>query len=246
MKIHTKTLLAAATTAALVGVSAQAAIVFSDDFESPDVTAAQSDGNTSGAIDTVKWQRSDEGFGSTRQGTVDEAHGDFTEIGDGEQAYAFRYTNSGITTKDGLLGAAVAGATFTVTFDVVVDGHNGPADVTGDPSLDPMPYTAALVTFNGGLRDRMNGGGIGQETTSILATTSGATLSTDYTQVTFFYTIDAIDDAAVIGHDVALRFHGASYTAIIDNVSVDAVVPEPGSLALMGLGGLMMLRRRRK
>lgn len=222
------------TTAALLtaGTTTQAAVIFSDDFESPDVTAGQSDGNTSGAIDSTKWQRNTQGFGSNRQGTVDESHGDFTDPV-GEQAYAFRYTNSGITTKDGLIGALTSGETYTVSFDVVLDGHNS-----------TTPYSAALVTFNGGLRDRMNGGGIAQNTTAVLATATGNSTGDGlYTTVTFSYTADGTE--ATLGQDVALRFAGATSSAIIDNVSID-VVPEPGSLALLGLGGLLIGVRRRK
>ena len=215
--------------------SASAAVVFSDDFETPDVTAAQSDGNTSGAIDTNKWQKNTQGFGAGRQGTVDEAHGDFTDPV-GEQAYAFRYTNSGITTKDGLIGNLTSGYTYTISFDVVLDGHN-----------TTTPYNAALVTFNGGLRDRMNGGGIGQETTSILSTASGnATVDGLYTTIMFSYTSDGTE--GTLGHDVALRFQGATSSAIIDNVSIDVdtgEIPEPSTALFGGLGALLLLRRRR-
>lgn len=222
------------TPALLAASSANAALIFSDDFESPDVTAAQSDGNTSGAIDTAKWVKANQGFGSTRQGTVDEAHGDFTDPV-GEQAYAFRYTNSGITTLDGLIGALTPGTTYNISFDVVLDGHN-----------NTTPYSAALVTFNGGARNAMNSGGISQNTTLVLTTATGnATNDGLYTTVSFSYTTgDNAGDSAVLGHDVALRFAGATSSAIIDNVKVE-VVPEPGSLALLALGSLAIASRRR-
>lgn len=218
------------------------AIVFSDNFESPDVSAAQSDGNTSGAIDGSKWVRSNQGFGSNRQGTVDESHGDFTDPV-GEQAYAFRYTNSGITTVDGAIGALTEGLTYTVTFDVVLDGHNS-----------GTPFRASLVTFNGANRNDTRGGNnLGAGATSLLANITddgdgsaadgdaGVLVGTAYQTVSFSYTADGTE--STLGQDVALRFFGATNTAIIDNVSVE-VVPEPGSLALVALGGFLMIRRR--
>ena len=214
---------------------ASAAVVFTDDFETPDVTSAQSDGNTSGAINSDNWVKASNGFGSGRQGTVDEAHGDFTDPA-GEQAYAFRYTNSGITTTFGSIGSAAVGTVITVNFDVVMDGHNS-----------TTPYLAALVTFDGaGTRNRINGG-VSDNVSSVLATTSGnSTTDGSYTNVEFSYTIDSADDAAVIGHDIALRFDGATSTAIIDNVTVDVVAVPEASAALLGcLGALMLLRRRR-
>lgn len=228
-----------ATAALLAGLPAHGAIVFSDDFESPDVTGAQSDGNTSGAIDTAKWVKANQGFGSGRQGTVDESHGDFTDPV-GEQGYAFRYTNSGITSQTGVIGALTAGETYTVTFDVVLDGHN-----------NTTPYNAMLVTFNGGNRNDTRGGGT-TGTTSTLATVSSPsdglggniTVNTTYQTVTLTYTSDGTE--AELGHDVAVRFIGATSSAIIDNVSVDVLIPEPGSLALLGLGGLMVGYRRRR
>ena len=227
-----KVIATVATAALLAGLPAHGAIVFSDDFESPDVTGAQSDGNTSGAIDTAKWVRANQGFGSGRQGTVDESHGDFTDPV-GEQGYAFRYTNSGITSKDGVIGVLTAGTTYTVSFDVVLDGHN-----------NTTPYNVLLVTFNGGARNDTRGSGT-TGTTSLLASTSGnATGDGNYTTVTFDYTADGTEVS--IGHDVAVRFRGATSSAIIDNVSVDVLIPEPGSLALLGLGGLLVGYRRRR
>lgn len=227
-----------------------AAVVFTDDFETPDVTAADSNGNTSGEINTSNWVRATNGFGATRQGTVDEAHGDFSDPV-GEQAYAFRYTNSGITTAVGTVGSLATGQTITVTFDVVLDGHNS-----------GTPYSAYLTTFSGGTRNTMNTGGFGGAdvgTTSVLAGATGSYSGTTYNEISFSYTVgDAVIDSdggtggvnttfdsAVLGHDIALRFVGATNTAIIDNVTVDvAVVPEPAAALLGSLGFLGLLRRR--
>lgn len=222
------------------------ALVFFDDFESgsndaavvtttgaysqtPDVTGAQSDGNTSGGINTTLWVKGNQGFGSTRQGLVDETHGDFTDPV-GEQAYTFRYTNSGITTQSGLIGVLVAGSTYTVTFDVVLDGHNA-----------ANTYDAYLLTFNGGARNDTRGTA---GSTSTLARLNGTYGNATYQTFSFEYTADGTE--GTLGHDVALRFDGASNSAIIDNVTVDVVaVPESAAAMLGCLGGLILLRRRR-
>ena len=249
-KFHTTTLAIACAVGSMV--TANAAIVFTDDFETPDVDASQSTGNTSGAIDTAKWVKASDGFGSNRQGTVDESAGAFTDP-DGEQAYAFRYTNSGITTQDGMIGAYgtglwVTGAVITVTFDVVLDGHN-----------DGLAFTAALGTFTAGdtvARNDANGGLGGFLTdgaNSTLASFSGNAIAVgepgaaDYQQYSFTYAIDDLIEAgtATVGEDIVLRFWGATNTAIIDNVTVTAI-PEPSTTALIGLGGLALILRRRK
>ena len=226
------------------------AVVFLDDFEAGtnifssnqttggytntnDVTAAQSDQNTSGGYNQNIWIKASNGFGSNRQGLVDEAHGDFTDPV-GEQAYAFRYTNSGFTTVAGLLANATMGDQYTITFDVVVDGHNG-----------GNVYNTGLVTFaSGGSRNSIHG--LGDGATKILASTSGTYTGTTYQSVSFSYTIGDNDDSAVIGQDVALRFDGSTNAAIIDNVKVDYVaIPEPSVTLLGALGALFLLKRKR-
>jgi len=199
--------------------SANAAIVFSDDFETPDVTAAQSDGNTSGAIDATKWVKANFGFGSGSQGTADEAHGDFTEVGAGEQAYAFRYTNSGITTTFGSIGALSLGTTYTINFDAVLDGHS--------PGTTGTPYDMGLVTFDGA-GTRTSQTSFSNNTSSVLATAAGdATTDGLYTPVSFTFTADAKTDYAVLFQDLALRFKGATTSAIIDNVQVSSADVAP-------------------
>jgi hypothetical protein len=132
---------------------------------------------------------------------VDESAGAFTDPA-GEQAFAFRYTNSGVTTAQGVIGALTAGATYTVSFDVVADSG-------------ATPYSAALVTFNGAARNdvRANTGA-----TSTLASKTGSASGASYVTVTFSYTADGSE--ATLGHDLALRFFGASTSCNIDNVQV--------------------------
>ncbi len=232
-----------------------AATVFTDNFEAPNVTAANSTGVTTGAITAAKWVKSTDGFGSSRQGTVDEAALAFTDP-TGEQAYAFRYTNAGITSAHNTIGQLQLNSTITVSFDVVRDLDLSQGATTG------TPYFMGLVTFNGAsTRTSTNNGAISSSTTSILATTAGsATSNGAYTTISFSYVVGNIVvdnnggtagggiawDPALIGQDIALRFYGGTNSAIIDNVTVDiTVIPEPTATLLGALGMLMLLRRRR-
>ena len=191
------------------GVST-AGVVFVEDFEvasgSPDVDALDSIGYTSAATGS-NWVRATNGFGSGRQGIVVESSGQFVDP-TGEQAYAFRYTNSGITLAEGLIGALTAGETYRVSFYVVGDGHNN-----GDS------YGAGLVTFAPGA-SRTNVTNMGADASMVLAEATGSYSGGSYQLVTVEYTSDGTTDAAVQGHDVALRFDGATTSANIDNVMV--------------------------
>lgn len=240
--IHTLGLFAIATamTLCLAAAPTNAAVttVIDEDFEAPDVTAANSDGFTSGAVPSG-WVGATNGFGASRRGVVDESHGDFTDP-DGEQAFAFRYTNSGLTSALGEIGVLTAKTLYTVTFDVVLDGHS--AGTAGSP------YSAGLVTFAGGANRADMTSGISDQASLVLDSLSGSYTGTTYETLSFSYLTGDIADGAVIGQDVAVRFGGATSSAIIDNVIVTTeLVPAPSALpAGLALLGLAAMRRRRR
>jgi hypothetical protein len=185
-------------------------LLLSEGFEEPDVSAADSEGSTSGAA-PANWIRASDGYGSASCGIVDEASGQFTDPV-GEQAFATRYTNSGLVSAEGAIGNLTAGLTYTISFDAVMDGgkNNG------------TPYNVWLVAFpsgtaatGSGSRSDFSGGFAG----TILASASGdATGDGNYTPVTFEFT--PAGDNPSLGLDVAVAIKGSSTSAIIDNVEV--------------------------
>ncbi|BCX46311.1 hypothetical protein HAHE_02190 [Haloferula helveola] len=197
-------------------------VVFFDNFESganpsalpatsgsysdtPDVDSDQSNGFTSGASNTALWARATEGFGASRCGLVDDSAEAFADpVGD--QAFAFRYTNSGLTTKFGVIGSLTAGTTYTVSFDVVADSGG-------------TPYNVQFVTFNGaGTRNDVRSDSF---VSKVLASQSGnAEGDGSYKTVSFEFTPDSSLDASVMGHDLAIRFKGSTTSATIDNIQV--------------------------
>ncbi len=72
-------------------------------------------------------------------------------------------------------------------------------------------------------------------------TTSGI----DSTVTPLSWSIDAGTLAATAGEDLNLKITAIGQGAMIDDVSLE-VIPEPSSLALLCLGGLALLRRRRQ
>ena len=226
----------------------RADIVFSDDFESPDSGAEGSPFNgiprTSQTRDGTKWVGATSGFGATSNGLLDESDGAFTDP-TGEQAYGFRYTNSGVTTAQGAIGTFEEGGTYTVSFDAVVDG------VVGFGTQGA--YTMELVAFDVGDDNTARGNHQGGRPGTILETVSGTTLSPLYS--TFSSTpLTVMPGDAFIGQDIGIRFLGSANAAIIDNVQLDAnlpAIPEPASIAIwsltgLGLAGFGYFRFRRK
>ena len=216
------------------GVSAQADIIFSEDFETPDVDIGQSTGDTSGSVPTG-WVGATEGFGATRRGIADESAGAFIES-TGEQSFAFRYTNSGLTSAEGVIGVLTLGATYTVNFDAATD--------SGD-----TPFHAQLVAFPDGAARNDTRGGFTNFTLldSLVGDASTNTIGTNASHFSFTFSPDIGTHGSILGDDVAIRFIGATTSAIIDNVSVDVtgVVPEPATLSLFGLGALALWMGRR-
>lgn len=153
------------------------------------------------------------------------------------------------------LGADVSGGALSVQGAV---GGSGTAPVTSngatvDFTVNMSIFTNLVMTFAG----RGTGTGFGSSTdpNQVLISTDGVNFSQVATyesrQTTFaLYTFNignALDGASTA--IVRLRLNGASSGAgnnRIDNVQLNAtLVPTPGSLALVGLGGLVATRRRR-
>jgi len=178
-------------------------ILLEEDFESPDVTAAQSGVRTSRVIPTG-WLGANKGYRSSYRGIIDEAYGDFIDPV-GEQAFAFRYTNSGLTTSVGMIGSLVAGKSYDLSFDVVRDKH-----------YSGTYYLVELVAYDSGdIRTEMRGHRPG----TILASVSGhATNDGEYTNITLSFIADAVTHADSIGKDIGVRMIGGTRTAIIDHV----------------------------
>lgn len=229
-----KTLTLLCTGAFLVtATSANAGLVFTETFEG----YGNTDDNTVATYDKfpptpTNWQPTDTGaFGAKNHGL---------NLDGTNTVYTFRYTNSGLTTLEGVLGNLTAGETYTISFDVSLD------------NVIDSPFDVGLLTFAPGA-SRNTVSSMGDGASAVLASVSGnynlggywtATGGTvSGSTITFSYTADGTE--GTLGQDLAVRLDGASTSANIDNVKVD-IVPEPGTIALMAIGGMMVARRRRK
>lgn len=185
-------------------------LLLSEDFESPDVDKTAGDGDTNGTLpNNGKWVGANQGFGASRRGITDKAGEDFGALDPNMQAFAFRYTNSGLTTAEGAIGTLAANATYSVSFDVVRDAGRG----------NGTPYTAQLVAFSPGVA--RNDTRASFTNLNILATAAGnAPDDGSWSMITFEYTPEAGDPN--LGKDIGLRFLGTTTSAIIDNVQVSS------------------------
>lgn len=238
----------------LSAYSSHAAIVFMDDFESPDANTTYTLANTSGTANTTKWVRATDGFNSTRNGIVDENRVGETFVDPvGSQAYGFRYSsNTGLTSAFAQIGTLTAGQTITISFNVMQDNYSG---------SNYAAYSANLVLFDGA-GTRSSTTNFINNTAAVLARSTGnATSNSSWDLVTFSYTVgDAVFDnngatagtstsylSSLEGKDIAIRFAGQGNGAVIDNVSIEITsIPEPSAALLGGLGVIALLRRRKQ
>lgn len=207
--------IAAVASLLMATTPAQAVVVFSDDFEFPDVGPGpfglfNGQPRTSNMRDTTKWVGATQGFGASENGLLDESSGDFTDP-DGSQAYGFRYTNSGVTTAEGVIGSLEAGA-YTASFEVVRDGVPGFSDAPA------TSFLLELVAFDPGAnRTEARGARPG----TVLASAQG-NAPADFSWESILLPYTATPGDPNIGKDLGLRFIGAANAAIIDDVSLDA------------------------
>jgi hypothetical protein len=154
-----------------------------------------------------------------------------------------------------VLGTDGSGGALSVQGAV---GGSGTAPVTSnggtvDFTLNMSTFSSLVMTFSG--RGTSTGFGSATDANQVLISTDGINFSQVATyesrQTSFqLYTFNignALDGASTA--IVRLRLNGATSGAgnnRIDNVQFNAtLIPTPGSLALVGLGGLVATRRRR-
>ena len=205
--------LAAAMGTLALATSANAAVIFTEDFEGSTAT-------TAGTFTTAS------GWEST----------DFTSAGQHNELNAGNWGNH-LSGQIGDAFGVVLFAAGTMTADLGIN------------FADNTDYTFSFDHFR---RSDLAGGDV----TAQIQTVGGTVLATaDFAAITGTTASDianrivptySTSGGAEVGQEIRLVFIPTSGNQVgIDNISLDAV-PEPTTTALLGLGGLALILRRRK
>ncbi len=233
--------------AALYGPAASGAIVFSEDFESdtPDTQPAGPDVNgdpyviTSGTNTSVL-VRDDGAIGAAEANQ-------YLQILDASTAFSAVFGAGAEAGSGGDLA-------LQLDFSEPTGGGNGGFNLRLG-SANANASAGPDLFFNNGTLLVNNGSSVPTLGTYSLDTTHSLLLSIDDDANTYDVTLDGV----LIGDDVTFRnavtisdlffqvSSGNQQTFNVDNLvlSDSAAIPEPASLALLGLGGLLLMGRRR-
>jgi hypothetical protein len=247
-KLNTTTLAIACAVGSIA--SANAAMIFSESFESTTAPDAGGASVTGSGMTFTNWVTANTGFGGAFNSIAVTTEGvDFNTSGqainaDGTQFYVpGTYSgDSGLTTKQGAIATIAAGTDYTFSFA---------AAMLNLSSNSPGDYDFQIWALDGladsGRRDSRSEEASLAASGTLLHRVFGSVTSNDFTNINniFSYTLTAVDAADYIGQDLAIRIDGVGNEGVIDNVQVTAV-PEPSTTALLGLGGLALILRRRK
>lgn len=192
------------------------AVLFFEGFEEPVVS-----GYLEGGTSPANWVQADQGFGASRHGLDNEdgADWDSPDPVNDAQGYNLRYTNSGLTSAEGAIGALnVNKVKYTIRFKIVMDKNiETPTYTSGDTAA----YNVELCALKGGdaRNDARDGGLPGDRT---LASLSG-TAPTDGNihEYSLSYTTDPTTDASRDGDDLTIRLRGATSSGIITEVKFE-------------------------
>lgn len=171
-------------------------------------------------------------------------------VGSSDQAGSNRGINSFAGTTVNALFSDVAGQALTIQASSLESGTvyaNNGATITMTFSMaslaDPILSFASQRTSTG-----FNANQLAWSTDGFTFTDFGSTYApnTTFGLISFdLSTVDALDNAPTV--TLRLTVNGATSTSgnnRFDNIQINAI-PTPGALALMGLGGFLIARRRR-
>ncbi|MCH7226976.1 Ig-like domain-containing protein [Haloferula sp. A504] len=207
-----------------------AGVVFSESFEIPVVSGFDDNTVPSGG----NWIGATDGFGSSNRGLYNEtvvwpATPPFTTPY-GNQAYYLNYTNSGLTTAEGVIGALTADVTYSVTFNTAVTASTASGN-----------YKVELVAFSPG-DDRADVNGTPLPGT-VLASATGA-VTTDDMSATGSLTFTPDGANAHLGKDVGIRLVKSTNSVLYDNIRLITghdLNPNPASGEDLAAGGNVTL-----
>lgn len=268
MKIPNKTTTALGAIASLaLGTSAHAAVLFTDTFDRPDsMDLNATTTGKSGSLGALDWVAVNSGGGSAIVGNR-------LKIGDNAAGggWAIAYVDHNFTDA-----AITTGGGFTVTVDLGSTTSSGGtrfsgfavgqslAEVSGWSANNPASFASDFffgydTTGTNEVKVFVNGGT--QDYQQSVNLDSGGTLSVTFSSIADFNSGSTVNyEASINGGSVktgSFTWSGtdenyinlySNYTTqqgLLDNFEVSAV-PEPTTTALLGLGGLALLRRRRK
>jgi len=234
MKTHTKTLLAGLTASlALVGTS-DAAVILADDFAGVSKSGSNA---TITAWDTENGVTADTSFPATKVGGGN-GTGDYFDV------------NAGELDVDANVWETTQG--WDISFDVTLSGPTLSVDLT---SLD---LTSWSINNSGGKRTN-NGahawtltitgdGAYGTQSASADAAYGGGQSATASIDLSGLGDLVAGENYTfTLGVREATSGSSNTYATLDDfTLNGTTVIPEPGSLALLGLGGLLIASRRRR
>lgn len=182
------------------------------------------------------WDPDDSHFAGATNGDPDGLMGGPT---DGEQvAYLLITGNAAPRSSFQSIGTIDALTIYTVSFAY---GHR--ADSAAASNLDPNPNFSVNLesgsTILGGASFGTPLGVVGETALSTPAVGTWNSAS---------FSFDSSDFAGLVGDDLTLRFSvsGEGMTLFDNFVLTETVIPEPASIALLGLGGLAVFGRRRR
>lgn len=221
MKVSTK-ILGFLSIAGTLAIPAQAGLVVTNgDFETPDIAASLQ------VQDVPDWFDSTVNFTSWHRGESADPQENGTQmLALGTNGFAYQSLGT-MDASDGLLNWSLDKARFAdgvATASLIVRFYAGNAVGADGTAITALGLTqiGPDITLDPFGTDA-SGTGVMTETGSVdLSSLSAGT------QVW-----------------ISLTVSNSGFSPF-DNISVQHVVPEPGSLALLGLGGLAMLRRRRQ